>query len=70
MALAEELVQKKTEKRWVLGTGSGYGSGYGYNQGYNQGYTGYSQPYSQYGEQNSFQQNGKFEHFPRAKKNP
>lgn len=43
---AEEVAEKKTEKRWAYTTGTGYGTnygsayntGYGYNNGYNQLY--------------------------------
>lgn len=49
MALAEEVAEKKTEKRWAYGTGLGYNNGYS-GLG-NSVYSGYNQPYNQLGTQ-------------------
>lgn len=67
VALAEEVAQKKTEKRWIYGSGygsGGYGTGAygtgvggytsGYGSGYNNAYglSGSNQAYNQYGMTN------------------
>lgn len=49
VALAEEVAEKKTEKRWAYGTGLGYNNGYS-GLG-NSVYSGYNQPYNQLGTQ-------------------